>query len=319
MKAIRVHQFGGPEVLKVEDVPDPLPGDGQVLVRVHAVGVNPVDTYIRAGIYGPRTFPYTPGSDAAGVVKAVGEGIKRFKVGQRVYTAGTLSGTYAQLALCDEAQVYPLPDNATFPQGAALGVPCATAYYGLFHRGQAQPGECLLVHGATGGVGLAAVQLARAAGLAVIGTAGSEAGRQVLAEQGVRHVLDHHEADYLKRLMSLTNDRGVDLILEMLANVNLGKDLTVLAKRGRVVVIGSRGTVEIDPRNTMARNADIRGMSLMNATESELRGIHAALGAALENGILRPIIAAEMPLADAPRAHQHVMEAHEPGKIVLIP
>jgi NADPH2:quinone reductase len=318
MKAIRVHQVGGPEVLKLEEVPDPKAGPGQVVVRAHAVGVNPVDTYVRSGRYGQNVFPYTPGADAAGVVESVGDG-GRFRDGERVYIAGTLTGSYAQKILCNESQVHPLPEPATFQQGAALGVPYATAYRALHHRAQARAGETILIHGASGGVGTAAVQMARAAGLIVIGTGGTEQGRKLVAEQGAHHVLDHRSPAYLDEVMRLTDGRGVDVVLEMLANVNLDKDLTVLAKRGRVIVVGNRGRIEIDPRATMARDADIRGMTLFNATEDDLRGIHAAIVAGLENRTLRPVIGKKFALADAPKAHEAVLEPGAYGKIVLIP
>lgn len=320
MKAIRVHQFGGPEVMKLEELPDLHPGPGEVVVRVKAVGVNPVDTYIRSGAYASKpALPYTPGMDAAGIVEAVGQGVARFVSGARVYVAGTLSGAYAEQARCKESQVHPLPEKISFAQGAAVNIPYATAYRALFHRARALPGETVLVHGASGGVGIASVQLARAAGMKVIGTAGTDRGRNLVMEQGAHHVLDHRAADYLSQLEQLTNGRGVDVILEMLANVNLGKDLTVLARNGRIVVIGSLGSVEINPRDTMSRDASILGMTLMNATELELAGIHAALVAGLENGTLRPVINQELPLAEAPRAHQLVMEPGSYGKIVLIP
>ncbi len=317
MKAIRVHGFGGPDVLKLEEVPDPTPGAGQVVVRAHAIGVNPVETYIRKGIYGPKPFPYTPGSDAAGVVEAVGEGVAHLKRGDRVYTSGSISGTYAELILCEASQAHRLPENISFAQGAALGVPYATAYRALFDRGEAKPGETVLVHGATGGVGLAAVQLARAAGITVIGSGGSERGRKLALEQGAHHMLDHQSPGYLDELMNLTEQRGVDVILEMLANVNLGRDLAILAKRGRVVVVGSRGKVEVDPRDTMKRDADIRGMTLINASPDDLRRIHTALIVGLENGTLNPVIDVEFPLSDAPRAHEKVMENNSHGKIIL--
>lgn len=319
MKAIRVHQFGGPEVLRLEEVPDPKPGAGQVVVKIHAAGINPVDTYIRKGIYGPKEFPYTPGTDAAGVVDAVGDGVKRFKAGDRVYTAGTLSGAYAEKALCNESQVHPLPAKITFAQGAAMHVPYATAYRALHVRAKVEPGEWLLVHGASGGVGVAAVQLARMAGLIVVGTAGTEEGRKLVLEQGAHHFLDHRQEDHLQQGVSLTGGRGFDVIVEMLANVNLGKDLPALARNGRVVVVGNRGTVEIDPRQTMSRDASILGMTLMNATEKELAGIHAALVAGLECGALRPIVGKELPLAEAPKGHEAVMAAGAHGKIVLVP
>lgn len=317
MQAIRVHQFGGPEELKLEQVPDPQPGPGQVVVRIKAVGVNPVDTYIRAGKYGPKQFPFTPGTDAAGVVEAVGAGVLNVKVGQRVYIYGTATGAYAEKCLCTATQVHPLPDRLSFEQGAAVGVPYGTAYRALFIRGKARPNETLLVHGASGGVGTATVQLARNLGMVVFGTAGSDAGLQLLKRLGVAHALNHHDDKHLQQLMQLTHDRGVDLIIEFLANVNLNKDLGVLAKHGRVVVVGSRGTVEIDPRQTMTKDSDIRGMSLMHSDEAELALIHAALGAGFANGTLEPIIGARFPLAEVAKAHEAVMGKSASGKIVL--
>jgi NADPH2:quinone reductase len=321
MKAIRVDEFGGPDVMRLVEVADPPAGQGQVLVRVRAAGVNPVDAYIHTGTYAARkpALPYTPGMDGAGVVEAIGEGVARVTLGDRVYIAGSISGTYAQLALCDESQVHPLPEGVSFAQGAAVGVPYATAYRALFQRAHAQAGESVLIHGASGGVGVAATQLARAAGMKVIGTGGTIEGRKLVADEGAHHVLDHHAPDYLQQLLALTGGRGVDVIAEMLANVNLDKDLSVLAKGGRVVVIGSRGRVEIDPRGAMGRDASIHGMSLLNAAAGELASIHAALVAGLENKTLRPVVGRELPLADAPRAHKAVMEPGAHGKIVLIP
>ncbi len=319
MKAIRVQEFGGPDVLQVEDVPDPQVGPGQVLVRVEAVGVNPVDAYIRAGGYGKRPLPYTPGSDAAGAVQAVGEGVTQIDEGDRVYLAGTITGAYAALALCGAAQVRPLPDRLSFAQGAGVHVPYYTAYYGLYLRANALPGETLLIHGASGGVGLAATQMAVAAGLTAIGTAGSEVGRRLVSEQGAQHVLDHTQEGYLDAIKTLTGGKGAALVLEMLANVNLARDLGVLAPGGRVVVIGSRGPVEIDPRQTMARNLSILGMSLANATEAETTRLHAAIGAGLANGTMTPVVARTFGLAEAARAHEAVMAAGAAGKIVLLP
>jgi NADPH2:quinone reductase len=320
MKAIRVHEFGGPEVMRLEQVPDLSPGPGQVLVRVKAIGVNPVDTYIRSGTYARRpTLPYTPGTDASGIVESIGEGVSSVAVGEAVYTSGTISGAYAEQALCDEKQVHPLPPRVSYAQGAAVGIPYATAYRALFQRAHAMPGETVLVHGASGGVGIAAVQIARAAGMKVIGTAGSDRGRALVAEQGAHHTLDHNSANYLDEVMMLTKGRGVDVILEMLANINLGNDLRLLALGGRVVVIGSRGTVQINPRDAMSRDAAILGMVLFNTPEHEAASIHAAVFAGLENGTLRPVVGKQLPLADAARAHREVMEPGAYGKIILIP
>jgi NADPH2:quinone reductase len=318
MRAIRVHEFGPPEVMLLEQTPDPSPGAGQVLVRVKAIGVNPVDTYIRAGLFYRKGLPYTPGADASGVVEAVGEGAAAFKPGDRVYTAGTTTGAYAELCVCDEGQAHRLPQTLTFAQGACIGVPYATAYRALFHKAKAVPNETVLVHGATGGVGIAAVQLAKAWGMKVLGTGGTDKGRALAAYEGAEHVLDHADPDHLKKAKELSG-KGLDVIIEFLANVNLGADLSALAPNGRVVVVGSRGTVEIDPRELMARDASIRGMSLFNATEDELASIHAGLTAGFEAGTLRPRVGRELPLAAAGAAHHAVLEDHAYGKIVLVP
>lgn len=320
MKAIRVHEFGGPDKLKLEEVPDLHPGTGDVVVEVHAAGVNPFDTYIRTGTYAMKPpLPYTPGADAAGTILSVGQDVHRVKAGDRVYVAGSISGTYAAQALCRESQVHPLPKNASFQQGAAIGVPYATAFRALFQKANALPAETVLVHGATGGVGIAAVQLARAHGMTVIGTGGSEKGKLLVKQNGAHHVLDHGKPTLSEQVKKLTDGRGVNVILEMLANQNLSQDLSMLAMHGRVVVIGSRGSIEITPRDAMARDAAILGMVLFNATDQEMASVHAGIGAALESGVARPVIDEEIPLAQASRAHEKVMQGGSYGKIVLIP
>jgi NADPH:quinone reductase len=320
MKAIQVREFGGPEMMKLEEVPDLKPGPGQVLVRVRAAGVNPVDAYIRSGAYARKpNLPYTPGMDAAGVVEALGPRVKGVKKGTRVYVEYPATGTYAEFCLADSHSVHPLPPLVSFAQGAALGVPYATAYRSLFHKAKALKGEWVLVHGATGGVGIAALQFAKAAKLTVVGTGGTEQGRQLAREQGADHVLDHKAPDYLEQLMMLTKGRGVDIILEMAAHVNLGRDLTVLAPKGRVVVIGSRGTVEINPRDAMGRDAVILGMTLFNATPKERANIHKDIVKGLKAKNLKPVIGREMPLSEAAKAHEAVLAGGSFGKIVLIP
>ncbi len=320
MKAICVDRYGPPDVMQIRERPDLLAGEGQILISVKAVGVNPVDTYIREGWYPIKKPPgYTPGFDAAGLVEQVGRGVESFRPGDRVFVCGSLTGTYAEQTLCSPKQVFALPEKVSFSHGAALGTPYGTACQALFGRADAQAGQTVLVHGASGGVGIAAVQLAASAGLTVIATAGTDKGRQLVTEQGARHALDHHDAGHFEAVKELTDGRGVDLVLEMLANVNLDRDLDILAPGGTVVVIGSRGRIEIDPRKTMARDLNILGMSLMNASTEQRAAIYARIQAGLEAGPLSPVIGQELPLEKAPAAHRLVMESAHYGKIVLIP
>ncbi len=320
MKAILVRQFGGPEELKLEEVPTPKPAAGQVLVRVHAAGVNPYDTYMRAGTYAIKPpLPYTPGSDAAGVIEAVSDGVKKVKPGDRIYTAKTISGAYAEYALALEEQVHSLPAKVNFSQGAGIWVPYATAYHALHHSAVAHASETVLVHGASGGVGTAAVQMARAMGLTVFGTAGTQKGADLVKREGAHQVFDHSKAGYLEEVMKATGGRGLDIILEMLANVNLSADLKLLATNGRVIIIGNRGEITINPRDLMLRRASARGFTLWAITPSEETQIHAGLIAGLENGTLRPVVGRELPLAEAARAHKEILEPGAAGKSVLIP
>ncbi|MGD8367583.1 MAG: NADPH:quinone reductase [Desulfobacterales bacterium] len=320
MKATRVHQFGAPEAMILEQVPEPEPGAGQVRIHIEAAGVNPVDTYIRSGTYHVKPdLPYTPGMDGAGTIDAAGPRAGGLKVGDRVYCAGSLTGTYAEKAVCDCTRVFLLPEPLSFPQGASVGIPYGAAYQALFHRAHALPGEVVLVHGATGGVGTAAVQLAKAHGMKVIATGGSERGRRQASDLGADEVLDHRSPDHFTRLMELTDGHGVDIILEMLANVNLGNDLTVLARNGRVVVVGSRGTAQLNPRDAMQRNASILGMLLGSTAPEAFKRIHAALGAGLAKGFLMPQVAGTLPLSRASEAHRQILAPGAAGQIVLIP
>jgi NADPH2:quinone reductase len=324
MNAIVAREFGGPDVLTLQQLPDPSPSADQVLVRVHAIGVNPYDTYMLSGNYATRPpLPYTPGADAAGIVETVGESVTTVKAGERVYVGGTAGaknyGAYAERVLCEPHQVHPLPGRVSFAQGAAINVPYVTAWYALHHRARLQPGDTVFIHGASGGVGLAATQIARAFGARVIGTASTREGREAIAQQGATDVLNHGEGGYLDRLKELTGGRGPDVILESLANVNLDHDLSVAAPGGRIVIIGNRGRIEIDPRKAMGKELAILGMAMWNIADSDIVRIHAGLVAGLANGALAPVVAHELPLADAARAHRLIMEPGARGKIVLIP
>jgi len=321
MKAIRVHKFGGPEVMQIEEVPTPKPAPGQVLVKIHAAGVNPADTYARTGNYAilPQ-LPYTPGTDGAGVVESMGQGVSKVKPGDRVYLAKNVTGSYAEYALALESQVYRLPEKISFAQGAGVFIPYGTAYHALHHQAQAKGGETVLIHGASGGVGIAAMQIARAMGCTIFGTAGTPKGLSLIEREGAHLSFDHSKPDYKEQILKATGGKGVEVILEMLANVNLGADLKLLAQYGRVIVIGSRGDVTITPRDLMSRRASVRAFTLWAVTEAEATDIHAAIYAGLDNGTLRPVVGSELPLKDAAQSHIDVMKpsgAH--GKIVLVP
>lgn len=325
MRVVVVREFGEPEVMRLEEWPTPRPGSGQVLVRIRAIGVNPVDAYIRAGIGARPDLPYTPGDDAAGEIEAVGADLGQtdLRVGARVYLNGSLTGTYADHALCLPPHVHPLPDRCSFAEGAAVGVPYGTAYRALFQRAAAEAGETVLVHGATGGVGLAAVQLAVAAGLTVTASGGSEEGRRLALANGAAHVVDHGSDEHFEEILRLTDGRGVDVILEMRSDLNLGRDLPLLAHRGRVVCIGNRGPlnegrVSVNARDLMRRDAAVLGMLLPNADDTSVTGIHRELVEGLADGRLRPVAARGLSLADAARAHVEVMQRPSMGKIILL-
>ena len=320
MNAVRVDAFGGPEVLQVKSVELPQPGPGEVLVRIEAAGVNPYDTYMRAGQYGARNpaLPYTPGSDAAGTVALLGQNANGLEVGDRVYTSGKLTGAYAQYGLWKREQVHTLPDSVSYAQGAALHVPYVTAYRALVQFARTKPGETVLIHGASGGVGIAAIQWARHTGITVFGTAGSEEGMRLIRDTGVQRAFNHREPNYREGILEATNGRGVHVVLEMFANVNLGHDLKLLAPRGRVVLIGSRGDVQITPRDLMSREASVFGLTLWEMTATDASEVYAAIDAGLRNQALRPVVGQELPLADAAVAHHRVIESRATGKIILL-
>lgn len=316
MKAMRSHEYGGSEVLKLEEVEQPDFNDHQILVAVKAAGVNPVDTYIRSGTNNyTASFPHTPGIDGAGEVVKAGSQVQGFKPGDRVYFSGTTTGACAEFTVCDPAKTYPLPDAVSFVEGACLGVPATTAHRALFGRAQAQAGEKVLIHGATGSVGTIAVQLAKAAGLTVVATAGTAEGEQMLRDIGADAVLNHRNRDYLAPFQDL--DHGFDLIVEMLADVNLDQDLKALARQGRVIIIGSRGSIEITPRDLMGRDAAVMGMALMNTPAEDLATIARSLYPLLAGGLVKPVVRQTYPLAQLPKAQDAVLESGASGNHVI--
>jgi NADPH2:quinone reductase len=318
MKAIRAHSFGGPEVLALDIIPDPVPGPDEIVIDMRAAGVNPADTYMRNGTYAiVPSLPYIPGGDAAGVVSALGANVTAFKVGDPVFVGTALSfdltGCYAEKIIRKATEVLPLPPNVSFAQAAAFGVSYTTAHYALFQRGGAKRGETVFIHGASGSVGTAAIQLAKRAGLRVIGSAGTAKGLDLILAEGADQAVDHTQPNYLDAVKS------PDLILEMLANVNLAADMNVVSKYGRIVIIGNRGEIAVNPRVAMMKELDIRGIALWNATAEQMGPVVRDILDGVADGSLRPIIGREMKLADAAAAHIAVMQPGAHGKIVLVP
>jgi NADPH2:quinone reductase len=325
MRAVQIAQFGDTGVLDVVELPIPDPGANQVRIRVMAAGVNPVDTYVRSGAYGDRPMPAALGFDAAGEIDAVGPGVDASVIGTRVYTCTALPGAYAQFALVDIDRTYPLPDNISFDQGAAIGIPYATAYAALHQHASTNATSTVFVHGGSGGVGIPTIELAKVAGARVAASCGTDAGEEILRAHGADIIVRHDKDGYLDTLISDVSapghagQTGIDTIVEMAAHINLGNDLTLLNNRGTVVVVGSRGPVQINARDVMRRDARIQGMLLFNLTSEERQEIHSKLYPLLLDGVLNPRVAAALPLDAVRDAHVRVLQSGIGGKIVLNP
>jgi len=323
MRAIIVHRFGGPEVLEVEnDVVVPVPEDDQVLVRVVYAGVNPVETYIREGQYAKLPdLPYTPGTDAAGDVERVGKNVTTVKEGDRVFVVGSNnsnnSGSYAQFVVTDSTYVFPLHPRLSYAQGASLGVPFFTAYKALVLRAQTKPGETVLVHGASGAVGTAAVQIARAMGAMVVGTAGTKEGMDVVSQCGAHHVFNHNHKNYDKKMVEHLGT-GFDVIIEHLANINLGHDIQMINQNARVMIVGCRGSVNINPRHLMGPEANVQGVALGTTSKDQWKQMGAAIVAGVEAGWVNPVINKEYDMEQAAQVHHDIIHSKgAKGKLVL--
>eukprot|EP01060_Flectonema_neradi_P030700 TRINITY_DN4509_c0_g1_i1.p1 TRINITY_DN4509_c0_g1~~TRINITY_DN4509_c0_g1_i1.p1 ORF type:complete len:347 (+),score=64.81 TRINITY_DN4509_c0_g1_i1:75-1043(+) len=318
-RAIVMTETGGPEVLKLRDVAMPVPGKTQVRIEVHAVGVNPVETYWRSGTAGRNPkLPYTPGRDAAGKVHCVGSDVKGLKVGDRVFTTGAATGTYSHHCLADQNDVHLLPDDVSYDAGASLGTPALAAYRAVFTRGQAKSGEKILIHGASGGVGLIAIQLAKTHGMYVVGTADNQRGVDLIKSVGCDEGFIHNEKGYFEKVKKAG---PYNLIVEVIANINLANDLSAAAKNGRVVIVGSRGEVKINPRDIMVKELDVRGLFLTTQTLEEKREAVAKLTAGLSQKTLKPVVSEVLNLDEAARAHIRVIQREEGiiGKIIMRP
>lgn len=322
MKAILIKQFGGAEQLQIGNVSLPCIHEHHVKVKLHAAGINPSDVYTATGTYAVKpNLPYTPGNDGAGVVVEVGADVKGVKVGDRVFVVGgkskVFTGTMAAEIVCEATAVHPLPEHISFEQGAGLGVPALTAYRALVDRAQLKAGQTVFIHGASGAVGLIAVQMAKHLGATVIGTASREEGKALVKEAGADIVLDHITEETVASVLDVTNGEEPDVIIEFLANVNLQADLMLVKKRGVIVVIGNRGDITINPRLMMQKECDVRGMVLWNMTQEEYEAVTSGVTTMLQQQAFAPVVRQAFPFEEASAAFQEVIDGTGNGKVVV--
>lgn len=323
LKAVQISEFGGPEVLKLVNIEEPSPNKGEVKVNIYAVGLNPSENYTISGTYAYNVpdLPYVPGYDAAGIIEEVGAGVTNVNVGDRVYlsafSAERNTGTYAEKMVLDAENVYPLPDEASFLDGAALGIPAFTAYRALHQKARIQAGERVLIHGASGAVGTLAVQMAKAVGCVVIGTSSTEKGRANILKLGADYAIPHVTEENKEALLAITEDKGPGVIIEFLANVNLETDTQVIADEGRIVIVGSRGTIEFTPRNLMSNDATVTGMALTHPKPADLHEMYHGVTALVASGFLKPLVGKIFTLDEAEAAHKYLMESSGSGRTVF--
>ncbi len=318
MRAIVQVGTGGPEVLQLREVPKPEIQPGHLLVRVTAIGVNYVDTIIRRGWYPtPPREPYIPGIEIAGVVEAVGEGVTGWQVGQRVM-AGGVYGAYAEYCLVPANLAIPVPDNLNDTEAAAVPVNWITAYLALVTTGKVQAGERVLIHAAAGGVGTAAVQMAKLLGAIVFATAGSDEKVQLVRSLGADVVINYEREDFEAVVHEKTNGQGVHLVLECVGGEVFTKSIRCLAHRGRLVLYGQASGKEsiFSVRDLYRRGADI--LSLRRDDASTREAIDKILGW-LQEGKVKPIVGEVHPLADAGLAQHRLETRQTKGKVVLVP
>jgi NADPH2:quinone reductase len=323
MKAMRAPQFGGPELLRLEDAPDPPVKEGHVVIRVKATGINPADLVRLSGRY-PQTLPlpYIPGTDVCGEVEAVGAGVTHVRVGNRVFGRSLNGGGYAEKASLPANETIPLPANLSFAEGAAIPVPFYTAYVALHHKAALKAGETVLVSAGGGGVGVAAIQLAKAAGARVFTTVGSQEKVERTRALGADVAINYKTQDFATEVQKLTDGNGVNVIIENVATDNLAKDFVALARYGRIVLIGT-GTGKA-PEATftvsaaLMKDATIHGMVLGNSAAS-IPDIANALTAMFAVGTIKAIVHKSYLLSAAPQALQDLLAGKVFGKLVLVP
>ncbi len=324
MKAIRVHEFGGPENMVHEDAPDPAPGEGEVLVRVKAAGVNPVDMAIRSGQHpasAMMSLPYIPGVDAAGVVEAAGPGVTGVKEGEKVY-GRVAGGSYAELTRMAETEVSRIPDGFSFADAAGVPIVFMTAWQALFNKADLQAGETVLVQAGGGGVGTAAIQLAKWKGAEVLTTVGSAEKAERAEALGADHVILYKDSPFDEAVKRLTDDKGADVIIETVAADNLARDLSALALFGRIVLIGNgtgKGPDATFPVGAaLFRDLHLFSMTMFNAGP-QVSGILKGLAEAFAGGEVRPQGGNAFPLEEAAAAHEALLAGKFFGKVVLSP
>jgi NADPH2:quinone reductase len=322
MKAAVYYENGGPEVLRYEDVPDPQPRPGQVLLEIAAVGVQGGDLLHRQGAPLPAS-PHVVGYQAAGTVAAVGDGVTSVRVGQRA-VASMSAGSHAELAVVPERSVYVLPDGLDPRLAAGIPVEFGTADDCLFEFGRLRAGETVLVQAAAGGVGLAAVQLAKAAGATVIGTASNDDKLARLAEYGLDHAIDYVDADVVAEVQRITDGRGVDLVVDSVGGRTLEASINALAYRGRISWVGQAGRETHRPQlgPLMFKNASLNGVFFggeMQHDPARTRALVEKLIARVAAGELTVVVDREFPLAEAAEAHRYIESRAAFGRVLLIP
>jgi NADPH2:quinone reductase len=322
MKAIRVHQPGGPEVLRLEDIPDPVPGPGELLLRVEAIGLNFIEVYRRTGLYKVE-LPNVPGSEAAGTVVALGDGVTGFAIGDRIASAQVL-GAYAQLARVPAAHAVKLPAGVDSRTAAALMLQGMTAHYLVDTTYPLSPGASCLVHAAAGGVGLLLVQLARRRGAVVFGTVSTEEKAGLARQAGADHVILYTEEDFESRVKSATAGRGVDVVYDSVGRTTFDKSLACLAPLGMMVLYGqSSGPVPpFDPQRLAAGGSLFLTRPVLFHYIADRASLERRAGEVLAwtaDGSLRVRIGATFPLAEAAEAHRALEGRRTAGKVLLLP
>lgn len=322
MKAVLFHELGGPEVLKLGEAPMPEPKPGWIRMKVHAAGINFADTLFRQGQYLMKpNLPDIPGLEAAGVVDAVGPGVSGLQPGMRVTAIGVK--TYAEYCAVSAAQVMPLPDHVNYEEGAAFPIQTLTAYHMLHTAHQTTSGQTVVVHSAAGGVGIVAVQIAKAAGARVIGTVSSNSKFDLVKQYGADEVVNYTTTDFSEEVLKLTDKRGADLILDAVGKPTLEKGVKCLAPFGHLILYGRAGGIP-EPLQLMSlfqKSAKVSGFVLYTVSsmpDKHKEGIERSFQL-MQEGKLKLLIGKSYPLADAAEAHRHMESRGSVGKLVLVP